>query len=63
MNIRYSDSTFGTAAAFAALVALAHRRRSGEGQFIDVSAVEAMTSMIGDSVMDYSLNRRIAAGA
>lgn len=61
MNIRYADSTFGTAAAYAVLVALVHRRRTGEGQFIDVSAVETMTSMIGDSVMDYSLNGRIAA--
>ena len=59
MNVRYSDSTFGTAAAYAALVALLHRRRTGEGQFIDLSAVETMTSMIGDSFMEYSLNGRI----
>lgn len=56
MNIRYADSTFGAAAAFAATTALLHRRRTGEGQFIDVSAVESMTSMIGDTVMDHSLN-------
>ncbi|HEY1075120.1 MAG TPA: CoA transferase [Fontimonas sp.] len=56
MNVRYADSTFGAAAAYAATVALLHRRRSGEGQFIDVSAVECMTSMIGDAVMDFSLN-------
>jgi crotonobetainyl-CoA:carnitine CoA-transferase CaiB-like acyl-CoA transferase len=56
MNIRYADSTFGGAAAFATVVALMHRRRTGEGQFIDVSAVESMTSMIGDTVMDYTLN-------
>lgn len=56
MNIRYADSTFGAAAAFAATTALLHCRRTGEGQFIDVSAVESMTSMIGDTVMDFSLN-------
>ena len=56
MNVRYGDSTYGTAAAYAAVVALLHRRRTGVGQFIDVSAVESMTSMIGDAVMDYSLN-------
>jgi len=61
MNIRYADSTFGTAAAFAALAALNHRKRTGEGQFIDVSAVETMTSMIGDSVMAFSLNGRVPA--
>jgi crotonobetainyl-CoA:carnitine CoA-transferase CaiB-like acyl-CoA transferase len=56
MNVRYADSTFGTAAAYAALVALIHRRRSGVGQFIDVSAVESMSSMIGDVIMDFTLN-------
>lgn len=56
MNVRYADSTFGTAAAYAAAVALLHRRRTGIGQFIDVSAVECMTSMIGDTVMDFALN-------
>jgi crotonobetainyl-CoA:carnitine CoA-transferase CaiB-like acyl-CoA transferase len=60
MNIRYADSTFGTAAAYAALVALLHRRRTGAGQFVDVSAVECMSSMIGDTIMDFALNGSIA---
>ncbi len=60
MNVRYADSTFGAAAAFAATAALVHRRRGGQGQFIDVSAVETMSTMIGDAIMDYSLNGRIA---
>ncbi len=56
MNIRYADSTFGAIAAYASIIALMHRRRTGIGQFIDVSAVESMSSMIGDTVMDYVLN-------
>jgi crotonobetainyl-CoA:carnitine CoA-transferase CaiB-like acyl-CoA transferase len=56
MNVRYADSTFGASAAFGALVALLHRRRTGVGQFVDVSATESMSSMIGDSIMDYTLN-------
>ena len=59
MNIRYADSTFGAAAAYGALVALLHRRRTGVGQFVDVSAVECMSSMIGDTLMDYALNGAI----
>ncbi len=59
MNIRYADSTFGTIAANAIAAALVHRRRTGQGQFIDVSAVESMTSMIGDSVMAYTLNGEV----
>lgn len=56
MNVRYADSTFGAAATHAALVALMHRRRTGVGQFIDVSAVETMTSMIGDVAVEFALN-------
>lgn len=61
MNIRYADSAFGSAAAYATMVALLHRRRTGAGQFIDVSAVECMTSLIGDAVMDFTLNGVIRA--
>jgi crotonobetainyl-CoA:carnitine CoA-transferase CaiB-like acyl-CoA transferase len=56
INMRYGDSTYGTAAAFAGLVALLHARRTGIGQFVDVSAVECMTTMIADTMMDYTLN-------
>lgn len=59
INIRYADSTFGTAAALASATAYYHARRTGEGQFVDVSAVESMTSMIGDAVMDFTLNGHI----
>src|SRR6202008_422445 len=54
-NIRYGDTTMGAAAAFAAIAALLHRERTGEGQFVDVSAVECMSSMVGDSLFEYSL--------
>ncbi|WP_033925842.1 CaiB/BaiF CoA transferase family protein [Sphingomonas sp. 35-24ZXX] len=50
MNIRYGDSTVGASAAFAIVAALHHRATTGEGQFIDVSAVETMSAMVGDSL-------------
>jgi crotonobetainyl-CoA:carnitine CoA-transferase CaiB-like acyl-CoA transferase len=53
MNIRYGDSTVGASAAFATIAALHHRATTGDGQFIDVSAVEAMSSMIGDSLFAF----------
>ena len=59
LNIRYGDSSYGTAAAFAAIVALCHRQQTGQGQFVDVSAVEALAAMLGDSFMEYSLTGRI----
>lgn len=57
-SMRYGDSTVGAAAAFAATVALLHRELSGEGQFVDVSAVETLSSMIGDRLLGYSLTGR-----
>lgn len=45
--------------AFAVLAALRHRRRTGQGQKIDVSETEAMTALLGPVVMDYTVNGRI----
>ena len=54
-SMRYGDSTVGAAAAYAAVVALLHRERTGAGQFVDVSAVETLSSMIGDRLLEQSL--------
>jgi benzylsuccinate CoA-transferase BbsF subunit len=52
------DQRVGQAVAFSALAALTHARRTGEGQYVDVSARECLTSEIGDRLMDWTLNRR-----
>ena len=57
-SMRYGDSTVGAAAAFAAIAALMHRELTGQGQFVDVSAVEVLTSMIGDCVLEQALTGR-----
>ena len=54
-SMRYGDSTVGAAAAYAAVVALLHRELSGDGQFVDVSAVETLSTMIGDCLLEQSL--------
>jgi crotonobetainyl-CoA:carnitine CoA-transferase CaiB-like acyl-CoA transferase len=59
LNQRYGDSSYGTAAAYAAVVALYHRRRTGEGQFVDVSAVESLAAMLGDCFMDYFVTGQV----
>jgi crotonobetainyl-CoA:carnitine CoA-transferase CaiB-like acyl-CoA transferase len=61
MNMRYGDSSVGANAAFAAIAALLHRERTGEGQFVDVSAVECMSSMVGDSLFEYAVTGRLPA--
>ncbi|WP_301149106.1 CaiB/BaiF CoA transferase family protein [Mycobacterium simiae] len=57
-SMRYGDSTVGAAAAYAAVVALLHRDLRGDGQFVDVSAVETLSSMIGDCLLEQSLTGR-----
>lgn len=57
-SMRYGDSTVGAAAAYAAVVALLHRELTGAGQFVDISAVETLSSMIGDCLLEQSLTGR-----
>jgi len=45
----YADHVGGLFACLALLGALEYRRRTGEGQYIDVSQVEVMTSLLGDA--------------
>ena len=48
-----------TNAAFAALAALHHRNRTGEGQFVDLSESETALVCMGDAVMEYTMNHRV----
>jgi crotonobetainyl-CoA:carnitine CoA-transferase CaiB-like acyl-CoA transferase len=49
------DARSGTAAAFAALMALNIRQRTGQGQYIDMASGEALSCLIGDATMEYTL--------
>ena len=42
---------------FAVLAAVFHKRRTGEGQYIDLSMVEATICGLPEATMDYSMNR------
>jgi len=58
LGTSYADHIAGLSACFALLGALEYRRRTGEGQYIDLSQVEAMASLLGDAVLDYQLQGR-----
>ncbi len=58
-SIADPDLMNGTTAAYAILVALYHRMRTGEGQFIDYSQCEGVTSYIGDLLLGYEMNSQI----
>jgi crotonobetainyl-CoA:carnitine CoA-transferase CaiB-like acyl-CoA transferase len=54
----YSDSAGGYTGALAAMFALWHRQRTGQGQFVDFSQFEGLTSLIGPDLLDMSINHR-----
>jgi benzylsuccinate CoA-transferase BbsF subunit len=56
----FSDPYNGIMGAFAILVALHHRNRTGTGQHIDYSQQEAVMQMVGPAFMDYVMNGRTA---
>lgn len=53
------DTRVATTSAFAMLAALYHRQRTGQGQYIDLSSSEAISCLVGDVLMDYSMNLRV----
>jgi len=58
LGTAYADHIAGLLACLALLSALEYRRRTGEGQYIDVSQVEAMASLLGDAILDYQIGGR-----
>ncbi|HEY0297032.1 MAG TPA: CoA transferase [Bordetella sp.] len=45
-------------AAFALLAAIRHRRRTGQGQFIDLAQIEPTIALLGPTVLDLTVNGR-----
>jgi crotonobetainyl-CoA:carnitine CoA-transferase CaiB-like acyl-CoA transferase len=54
-----ADPTAGAVAAFATIMALHHRNRTGEGQVIDLALAENILHLLGPSFLDFSMNGRV----
>ena len=54
----YMDHTGGFYGTIAIMMALLHRNKTGEGQHLDLSQVEAGIGLTGTSVLDYTVNNR-----
>ena len=59
----YADMAGGYSGALAALIALWHRKRTGRGQFVDLSQFEALVSLVGPGLLDISVNGRAQEAA
>ncbi|MBI3967454.1 MAG: CoA transferase [Chloroflexi bacterium] len=56
----YSDPTAGIHGAVALLAALRYRARTGIGQYVDLAQWESNVGVIGEAIMDYTMNGRVA---
>jgi benzylsuccinate CoA-transferase BbsF subunit len=54
----YADMGGGYTGALAVLIALWNRKRTGRGQFVDLSQFEAVTAVVGPSLLDIAVNGR-----
>jgi len=59
LGYAYADHVAGLYAALAVLAALEYRDRTGEGQYIDISEYEAMCTLLGPAIMDYTVNHSL----
>lgn len=55
----FSDPGAGLHGMMAVMFALLYRQMTGKGQYIDLSQIEAMTCLIGDAIVDYTMNKRV----
>ncbi len=55
-----ADAIAGVLGAFAVTSALRHRARTGQGQLIEMPLAEAFLPVLGEWILDYTLNGRVA---
>ncbi len=56
LGTSYADHIAGLVACLALLSAFEYRQRTGEGQYIDVSQVEVMASLLGSTILKYAVS-------
>jgi benzylsuccinate CoA-transferase BbsF subunit len=54
----YADPNAGIHGAFAVLAALFHRKKTGEGQYIDMAQWECAMGLLAEGILEYTMNGR-----
>lgn len=62
-GISYGDPIAGITAAGAVALALRHRLRTGEGQYVELAQREALTTLIGEQIVGYSITGELPSRA
>ena len=57
-TVLMSDAAAGAQGAFAALAALHHRKRTGQGQLVELGQAENVFAYLGEYYLDYAMNGR-----
>ena len=60
MGGTWPDYVVGIAAAYLTMCGLYHRRRTGQGIYMDLSMAETVMNMIPGQLLDYAMNGRVA---
>ena len=55
----YCDQNAGLLGAFAALAALRHRDRTGEGQYVELAMIEGELQLLAGALLDVQMNGRV----
>ena len=58
-GVPYMDYISGATLAFSILNALEYRRKTGRGQFVDISQFEVVLSTLGSSLMNWAANKKL----
>jgi crotonobetainyl-CoA:carnitine CoA-transferase CaiB-like acyl-CoA transferase len=58
-HVAYGDPIGGLSACAAALVALRHRQRTGQGQLVDLSQVECMLPLVGPWIVEQAATGKV----
>lgn len=56
VGMSYGDPNAGLHAAFALIAALFHREKTGQGQYIDMSQWESTMVVLGEGIIEYTMN-------
>ena len=60
LSIGLADTSSAVHATIAIVAALLYRQKTGIGQYIDLSELEVIISQLGEPILDYFMNSRIA---